>query len=85
MDRGDVIAGIERALTEVLRRDLPVLTEDVRLFDDLNMDSTMALELLMTLEDTIGVEIDAENLSMDDFQTIGTLADYLMDVAGIVA
>ena len=85
MDRGDVIAGIERALTEVLRRDLPVLTEDVRLFDDLNMDSTMALELLMTLEDTIGVEIDAENLSMDDFQTVGTLADYLMDAAGIVA
>jgi acyl carrier protein len=85
MDRGDVIAGIERALTEVLRRDLPVLTEDVRLFDDLNMDSTMALELLMTLEDTIGVEIDAENLSMDDFQTIGTLADFLMSVAGITA
>jgi acyl carrier protein len=85
MDRGDVIAGIERALTEVLNRELPVLTEDVRLFDDLNMDSTMALELLMALEDTIGVEIDAENLSMDDFQTVGTLADYLMDAAGIVA
>lgn len=85
MDRGDVIDGIKRALTDVLQREMPVLTEDVRLFDDLNMDSTTALELLMTLEDTIGVEIDAENLSMDDFQTIGTLADYLMDVAGIVA
>jgi acyl carrier protein len=85
MDRGDVIAGIERALTEVLNRELPVLTEDVRLFDDLNMDSTMALELLMALEDTIGVEIDAENLSMDDFQTIGTLADYLLAVATITA
>ena len=85
MDRGDVIAGIKRALTDVLQREMPVLTEDVRLFDDLNMDSTTALELLMTLEDTIGVEIDAENLSMDDFQTIGTLADYLMDVAATVA
>ena len=85
MERGDVIAGIERALTDVLQREMPVLTEDVRLFDDLNLDSTAALELLMTLEDTIGVEIDAENLSMDDFQTVGTLADYLMDVARIVA
>ncbi len=85
MERGDVIAGIERALTDVLQREMPVLTEDVRLFDDLNMDSTTALELIMTLEDTIGVEIDAENLSMDDFQTVGTLADYLMDVARIVA
>ena len=85
MERGDVIAGIERALADVLQRDMPALAEDVRLFDDLNMDSTTALELLMTLEDTIGVEIDAENLSMDDFQTIGTLADYLMDVAKIVA
>lgn len=85
MERGDVIAGIERALTDVLQREMPVLTEDVRLFDDLNMDSTSALELIMTLEDTIGVEIDAENLSMDDFQTVGTLADYLMNVARIVA
>jgi acyl carrier protein len=85
MERGDVIAGITRALADVLQRDLPALTEDVRLFDDLNMDSTTALELIMTLEDTIGVEIDAENLSMDDFQTVGTLADYLMDAAGIVA
>jgi acyl carrier protein len=85
MERGDVIAGIERALADVLQRDMPALAEDVRLFDDLNMDSTTALELLMTLEDTIGVEIDAENLSMDDFQTIGTLADYLMDVAKIIA
>ncbi len=81
MERGDVIAGIERALADVLQRDLPALAEDVRLFDDLNMDSTTALELLMTLEEAIGVEIDAENLSMDDFQTIGTLADYLTDVA----
>ena len=39
----------------------------------------------MTLEDTIGVEIDAENLSMDDFQTVGTLANYLMEVAKITA
>jgi acyl carrier protein len=85
MERGDVIAGIERALADVLQRDMPALAEDVRLFDDLNMDSTTALELLMTLEDTIGVEIDAENLSMDDFQTIGKLADYLMDVAKITA
>jgi acyl carrier protein len=85
MERGEVIAGITRALADVLQRELPALTEDVRLFDDLNMDSTTALELIMTLEDTIGVEIDAENLSMDDFQTVGTLADYLMDAAGIVA
>ena len=40
MERGDVIAGIERALADVLQRELPALTEDVRLFDDLNMDST---------------------------------------------
>lgn len=85
MDRGDVVAGIKKALTDVLRRELPDLNEDVRLFDDLNMDSTMALELLMTLEDTLSVEIDAENLSMDDFQTIGTLADYLLDVVKITA
>lgn len=85
MERGDVIAGIERALADVLQREMPALSEDVRLFDDLNMDSTSALELLMTLEDIIGVEIDAENLTMDNFATIGTLADYLTEIAKVSA
>jgi acyl carrier protein len=37
------------------------------------MDSTGVLELLMALEDNLGIEVDPENLDMDDFKTVGTL------------
>jgi acyl carrier protein len=78
MDRSNILAAIEAALTEVLNRTLPELDEDTRLFDHLHLDSTSVLELLMALEDAVDVEVDLENLDVDDFQTVGTLADYVI-------
>ena len=43
------------ALSEVLKRDVSGATEDIRLFEDLQLDSTAVLELLMALEDTLGL------------------------------
>lgn len=77
MDRKDIIAQIEAALSEVLERDISALQEDVRLFEDLHLDSTAVLELLMALEDNLGIEVDPESLDMDDFRTLGSLADYI--------
>jgi acyl carrier protein len=77
MDRKEIVAQIEAALSEVLERDISGLTEDVRLFEDLHLDSTAILELLMALEDNLGIEVDPESLDMDDFRTLGSLADYV--------
>jgi acyl carrier protein len=76
-DRADIIAKIEAALSEVLMRDISGLSEGTRLFEDLQLDSTAVLELLMALEDNIGFEVDPDNLDMADFKTLGTLADYV--------
>ncbi|ANZ40456.1 acyl carrier protein [Lentzea guizhouensis] len=84
MDRLTVLKTITNALTEVMQRDYSDATEDTRLFEDLHLDSTSVLTLLMALEDHTGIEVDPETLQMDDFRTIGTLADYLeanLDVA----
>jgi acyl carrier protein len=78
MDRGTALTVITTCLSEVLERDLPGLAEETRLFDDLHLDSTSILELLMALEDTLGIEIDPENLDMADFLTVGTLTDYVL-------
>ncbi len=78
MDRETALTVIGTCLSEVLERELPDLTEDTRLFDDLHLDSTSVLELLMALEDTLGIEIDPENLDMADFVTVGTLTDYAL-------
>lgn len=77
MDRPKLVPAIETALTEVLEREVSGLTEDTRLFDDLHLDSTSVLELLMALEDIVGITVDPETLDMDDFRSVGTLASYL--------
>jgi acyl carrier protein len=80
MDRNIILERIELSLTEVLKRDVSG-AEDTRLVEDLQMDSTSVLELLMALEDNLGFEVDPESLKMDDFKTIGTLADYVAAAA----
>jgi acyl carrier protein len=78
MDRTDIVAAVERALREVLNDAVPAeLAPDSRLFEDLHLDSTGVLELLMALEENLGIEVDPENLDMDDFQTVASLTDYL--------
>ncbi|QUH01519.1 acyl carrier protein [Saccharopolyspora erythraea] len=78
MEKHEVVSAVETALTEVLEREVSGLAAGDRLFEDLHLDSTSVLELLMALEDGIGIEIDPETLDMDDFQSVGTLTDYLL-------
>ena len=77
MQRTQIIAAIRDALGEVLQRDDVQVTEETRLFEDLHLDSTSVLTLLMALEDALGVEADPEALDMDDFRTVGTFADWV--------
>ncbi|MFF1906159.1 phosphopantetheine-binding protein [Kitasatospora sp. NPDC058218] len=78
MERQNVVSAVEAALSEVLERAVTGLTEDARLFEDLHLDSTSVLELLMVLEDTVEISVDPEDLDMDDFKSVGTLTDYVL-------
>ncbi len=77
MDRSAIIAGIKSALGEVLQDDVSGVSEETSLFDELYLDSTSILELLMAMEDTLGIEVDTDDLKVDAFKTVGTLADYV--------
>lgn len=84
MDRASILMMVTKALAEVMQRDYSDANEETRLFEDLHLDSTSVLTVLMALEDHTGLEVDPESLQMDDFRTVGTLADYLqanLDVA----
>lgn len=78
MNREKAMTVIAACLSEVLEHELLDITEETRLFDDIHLDSTSVLELLMALEDTLGIEIDPENLDMADFATVGSLTDYVL-------
>jgi acyl carrier protein len=72
----------KQVLGGMVGRDPATLTDDTRLFAELGMDSTNALELLMQLEDELGVRIDADNLQQSDLETVGSLTGYFAEQAG---
>jgi acyl carrier protein len=79
MDRAEILVQLRSSLSEVLSQQVPELREESRLFEDLALDSTSVIELLMSLEDTIGLEIDSDELGPEVFETVGSLADYAQD------
>ncbi|HET9518011.1 MAG TPA: phosphopantetheine-binding protein [Actinoplanes sp.] len=64
-------------LPRVLRRQMPEITRDTTLMEDLAMSSTSGLELLLELEEELEIEISVEDLDRTHFATVGTLADYV--------
>ena len=79
MNRGEIIEHVRTALSSVLNQDTDITDEHLRLFDDLGLDSTSVLELLMALEDTIDFAIDPDELSPDVFRTVQSLIDYVQE------
>ena len=77
MDRAEILVQLRSSLSAVLNREFPELHEEARLFDDLALDSTSVIELLMSLEDTVGLQIDPEELGPEVFQTVATLVGYI--------
>ncbi len=70
-------AAVRQALAEVLNRELPDLAGDTRLLGDLGLDSTSVIELLVALEDSVGVQFDPDQLTIEIFDTFATLVDYV--------
>ncbi|MFI6743391.1 acyl carrier protein [Nonomuraea sp. NPDC050227] len=70
-------ASVRIELESLLGHEIASPSPDVRLFEDLALDSTSLLELLMNLEDNVGIEVDPDEISAEVFATIGSLTDYV--------
>ncbi|GAA2601719.1 hypothetical protein GCM10010399_35610 [Dactylosporangium fulvum] len=75
--REHVVQTICDLLPRVLKREVPSASESTTLMDDLGMSSTTGLELVLELEDRLEREISVEDLGRDNFETVGTLAEYV--------
>ena len=82
MNTTSIAERTKQVLGGMVGRDPATLTDDTRLFAELGMDSTNALELLMQLEDELGVRIDADSLEQSDLETVGSLTGYFTQQAG---
>lgn len=78
IDRESILGVVVEALSTVLGRPLSDVTEATRLFDDLDLDSTSVLGLLMTLEDLLDMEVDPESLEQHHLESVGALTDFIV-------
>jgi acyl carrier protein len=54
------------------------LTRDMAIFyGGIGLDSVDGATLILSLEEKFGLEIDPEELSMDVFETVGSLCEFL--------
>lgn len=77
IDSAEIRTALRQSLAEVLRREIPELEDGMRLFGDLALDSTGVIELLMELEDSLGLQTDPEELTPEVFETVGALTAYI--------
>jgi acyl carrier protein len=78
---GRAVATIAGSLAKSMRVDAATIGENSRLFDELGLDSTTVLELLMTIEEELGMEFDTDTLEQHHFETVGTLAAFVREQA----
>ena len=68
---------IKEIVAESLNADAAELTEETSFKDDLGADSLDLFEMVMSLEESCGVEIPTEDL--EQMKTVGDVVKYLED------
>ena len=74
--RQRVIATICELLPQSLGHEVPGLSADTRL-PDLDLSSVTMLEVMLTVEELLEIQVDIEDFEDDDMQTVGRLATYV--------
>lgn len=75
--RPRVFDSISRLLPRVLGREIPVISEDMKLMSELGMRSASMLELLLEIEDDLGIQIEVEDIDDAAMTSVGDLADFV--------
>lgn len=75
--RPRVFDSISRLLPRVLDRELPAISADMKLMSELGMRSASMLELLLEIEDDLGIQIEVEDIDGAAMTSVGDLADFV--------
>jgi len=78
-DRRQIVDAVITALAEVMGQDMSGVTEETRLTEDLSLDSTSVLSLLMALEDGLDMQVDPESLEQRHLASVGSLTNYIIE------
>jgi len=75
----EIVEALTAAIAEVLGSVPDGLDENTRLSEDLGLDSTSVLSLLMALEDALDMQVDPDTLEQRHLETFGSLAGYIAE------
>lgn len=76
MDRATALDALTKAAVDVLSVEADQVTEDASFADDLDADSLDLVELVMQLEDTLGLTIEEDELA--DVRIVGDALDVII-------
>lgn len=80
MERSEAFEALRDAAVEVLSVDEGQVTEQAAFGDDLDADSLDLVELVMAVEDRLGVSIAEDDLG--DVRTVGDAVDLILTTSG---
>lgn len=70
-----MIEKIKEVLSKQLRIDIDKIDNDANIMEDLGADSLDVVEMLMTIEDTLGISIPDEDVVQ--LKTVRDIAEYV--------
>ncbi|NQX47697.1 acyl carrier protein [Paenibacillus tritici] len=83
MDKEQTVSQLRQLMSEQLELSLPdVIKEEDRLYEDLNVDSIMVLQLVVYIEEVFNVTVPEEEMDPAVFQTVGSLVDFIHALKG---
>ena len=84
MQREDVYREIKEILVEILSLEIDPeeIGDDEILFEgQLGLDSVAAIEILSEIEDRFDIEVEDEEIDLDMFRTVRSLAEVILEGA----
>jgi aryl carrier protein AsbD len=78
MNRTEIVEKLKKIIAENLELAIPEsFSESSRTWEDLGVDSLMAMQLIVYIEEDFDVEVPEDEIKEDVFNTIGSLADFI--------
>ncbi|WP_127529295.1 phosphopantetheine-binding protein [Paenibacillus kobensis] len=83
MNKEQTVSQLRQIMSEQLELSLPdIIKVEDRLYEDLNVDSIMVLQLVVYIEEVFNVTVPEEEMDPAVFLTVGSIVDFIHALQG---
>lgn len=81
MNRSEILEKLKVVIRENLEHEIPQeVNESSQIYEDLNIDSIMVLQLIVYIEEMFEVSVPDENVDPASFETMGGLITFIQEL-----